>query len=134
VGVFDELDAGLRQMRANLFSDLSQGEIEAIVSDVEDFAADGLERRREDLDYAGGDISDVNEGPPLIAIVDGDDAILDGFGGEQVNDKVEARTRSQTEDGGKAKNGGVEGARTSLEKDAFGLQFGLRVERDGLGL
>ena len=71
---------------------------------VEDFAGDILHGCVERLDDRLRNVVDVNEGAPLLAVVNGDDAFLASLGGEQVDDEVETRSGSETEDSGEAQN------------------------------
>src|SRR5579871_1795189 len=108
VGIFDVFDLGERYLRADFFGDFSEGKIQAVIADVEDFSTDGFDGSRQRLDDGFGNILHMDKGAPLAAVEDGDHAILNGLGGEEIDDEIEARTGREAENGGEAKNGGVE--------------------------
>src|SRR5262249_58047758 len=101
---------------------------------VKDFAADGFDGRGEDLYDGFGNVPDMDKGTPLAAVVNRDDAILNGLGGEEIHDEIEPRPRGKTEDSGETKNSGVEIAGSCFEQDLLRLELRFGVERDGNGL
>src|ERR1035438_6921171 len=102
------LDPGLRENLTDNVAYFAEGVIQLGITDVENFTAHKLQWSLQHLCRGVNQVSDVNEGTPLLAIKNRDKALLPGFGGEQVDYQIEARAVPETKHGCEPKDGRVE--------------------------
>src|SRR5215469_786948 len=88
--------------------DVSKCMVQAIVAHVEDLPAYDAQRGVQEKNDGSGKVPDVNEWPPLLAIKDGDSAVLLRFRREKVHHEVEARAVREPKHGSKAHNDRME--------------------------
>src|SRR5215472_13367870 len=78
VGILDKFCAGLRKHAKDDLGHFGKGVVQAVVADIEDLSTDCTERRIENVDHGFGQILHVHKRPPLLAIENGNRAILIG--------------------------------------------------------
>src|SRR4051812_4797129 len=107
-----------------------QSVVQARVAHIEYLSAHKSDRRVDRRNDSFHDITNVNERPPLLAIEDGDLAILIRAGCQQIDDEIKPRAVSETEDGRESKDRRVEVLALRRQQRQFGINFGLSIERD----
>src|SRR5690242_11731010 len=122
-------DTQVRKALPNYFGNLAQGKIEFCIADIEDLAAYQPDRSFQDLHDRIREVADMDEGSPLLPVVNRDDTLLAGLGREEVYYEIEAGPITEAENGGEAEDGRMESVRDRIEKGALGIDLGLPVKR-----
>src|ERR1035441_6696679 len=90
--------------------------IQSRIAHIEDFAAHQPDRRFQHSNGGLYQIAHVDEGAPLLAVVDCDHAFLAGFCSEQVDHQVEAGPVSESKNRGETEYGWMEDIIARIEE------------------
>jgi len=107
--------------------DVSLGVVERVVADVVDVVVQAIPVGERVLD-GPGDVVDMQEGAPELALVDDEVLSVDGLPGEVVDHQVEAHAVAGAKGGGEAQRHAVGAG----PHDGLGLGLGLAIEREGV--
>src|SRR5712671_7169558 len=106
VAVVDVCNFNMRHNAGYLLRDLSQSVVEVIVADVEDLAGYNRRFSLHAEHKRARSIPDMQEGPPLLTIEDGDLTGRGRPGSQQVDHQVKPWTGRKSEQGPQTKNRG----------------------------
>jgi len=130
LALMDDLDVGDEFF--DEVAKLGDAVVLVVAADVEDLALDDVQGGFQVLEDGLGSIVHVDEGPPLVAAEDGDALVAGGFGGQQVDDQIEAGAGGEAVGGAEAQDDRGEALVVQSQEHTLGADLGAGVEGDGV--